>query len=164
MAARRTADNSSMEQSRDARVLIDPSTGLHVGWYFWLRVLDEVNRSMRYGSPFGLLLLECTTPGSDRPRREAVAQVAALIRSTDLGGIVGPSRVGVLLVQQDSDSAAQARTRILERLASVSPQHVRWDDRLLVYPADGGEVSQLITHGWDSTSPMSPQPTFSQSA
>jgi hypothetical protein len=135
-----------------------------VGWYFWLRVLDEVNRSMRYGSPFGLLLLECTTSGGDRPRREAVAQVAALIRSTDLGGIVGPSRVGVLLVQQDGDSAAQARTRILERLASVSPENVRWDDRLLVYPGDGGEVSQLVTNGWDSAAPMTLQPTLSESA
>jgi hypothetical protein len=39
-------------------ILIDQETGLHVGWYFWLRVLDEANRSARYGHPFGLVLLE----------------------------------------------------------------------------------------------------------
>ena len=39
-------------------ILIDERTGLHVAWYFWLRVLDEVNRSTRYGTPFALLLLE----------------------------------------------------------------------------------------------------------
>ena len=39
-------------------VLIDANSGLHVSWYFWLRVLDEVNRAARYGAPFSLLLLD----------------------------------------------------------------------------------------------------------
>jgi hypothetical protein len=155
------ADNLMMEQSW---VLIDPATGLHMGWYFWLRVLDEVNRSARYGSPFGLLLLECTSPRNERRRCEAMAQVAALIRSTDLGGVVGPSRVGVLLVQQDAESAAHARTRILERLAGSSPDGVRWDDRLLRYPDDGGEVSQLITNGWNPEESIAAGGSLSESA
>ena len=78
-------------------ILLDERTGLHVSWYFWLRVLDEVNRSTRYGTPFALLLLEATveTP-SNRPQRqlaEAANTVPQAIRSTDLGGIIAPSRV-----------------------------------------------------------------------
>jgi hypothetical protein len=42
-------------------ILLDRETGLHVGWYFWLRLLDEVGRSDRYGNPFGLLLIDVAT-------------------------------------------------------------------------------------------------------
>ena len=60
-------------------VLIDRGTGLYVGWYFWVRALDEVNRSARYGSPFGLLFLEAERPStlSRKALAEALGKVAA---------------------------------------------------------------------------------------
>jgi hypothetical protein len=130
-------------------ILIDPNTGLHVGWYFWLRVLDEVNRSVRYGAPFGLLLLEAVAPpsASQRKLNEAASGVPAAIRSTDLGGVIAPGRVGVLLTQQGVETADVAKERILERLASSAPKGVRWAPRLLCYPEDGAEISNLLTSG-----------------
>jgi hypothetical protein len=131
-------------------ILIDQGTGLHVGWYFWLRVLDEVNRASRYGSPFGLLLLDLEGDPSAGQRGidEAASRVPAAIRSTDLGGVLGPGRVGVLLVQQDATSAEFARDRILERLDKTSSGGLRWSPRLYVYPDDGAEISNLLTAGW----------------
>jgi GGDEF domain-containing protein len=128
-------------------ILIDENTGLHVGWYFWLRVLDEVNRSARYGAPFSLLLLEIEASPASAARAidEAVSRVPDSIRSTDLGGVVGAGRVGVLLPHQDVDAAGLARERVLERLKSASPRGVRWESRLLHYPGDGAEISNLLT-------------------
>ena len=131
-------------------ILLDESTGLHVGWYFWLRVLDEVNRAARYGAPFGLLLLEIGTLPACPARAvdEAASRVPDAVRSTDLGGMIGAKRVGVLLPHQDVDAALLARERILERLDAASPKGVRWESRLLHYPGDGAEISNLLTSGW----------------
>jgi hypothetical protein len=121
-----------------------------VGWYFWLRVLDEVNRAARYGPPFALLLLEVEAqPGSPaRLIEEAESQVPAAIRSTDLGGTASAGRVGVLLPHQDVGAAERARDRILARLDEASPRGIRWGARLLHYPGDGAEISNLLTSGW----------------
>ncbi len=131
-------------------ILIDEDTGLHVGWYFWLRVLDEVNRSTRYGAPFALLLLEAgALPGSPaRLIQETASRVPGAIRSTDLGGLVGVGRVGVLLPHQDVAQARVAEQRIIERLEKSTPREIRWERRLLCYPADGAEISNLLTSGW----------------
>jgi hypothetical protein len=130
-------------------ILLDSATGLHRGWYFWLRVLDEVNRSARYGSPFALLILEAAVhPGS--PHRlldDATSRVPAVIRSTDLGGIIGVGRVGVLLPHQDVTAADVAKRRVMDRLERQGPAGVRWDARLLCYPGDGAEISNLLTTG-----------------
>lgn len=130
-------------------ILIDQGTGLHVSWYFWLRVLDEVNRSSRYGAPFGLLLLQADVAQSS-PRRsidEAMACVPGAIRSTDLGGAIGPGRAGVLLMHQDAESARAGVERILGRLEGRQRSGVEWTARLLCYPQDGAEISNLLTTG-----------------
>jgi GGDEF domain-containing protein len=131
----------------DKWVLIDANTGLHVSWYFWLRVLDEVNRSTRYGPPFGLLLLDAQAPGSSSSKvlDEACGRVPAAIRGTDLAGLIGRGQVGVLLPHQDDEAAKTARDRILERLARSGPKAIHWVPRLLCYPADAAEISILLT-------------------
>lgn len=134
-------------------ILIDGGTGLHVAWYFWLRVLDEANRSTRYGTPFGLLLLEAEPSRGGHSLKhleEAAATVPQAIRSTDLGGIVAPGRVAVLLTHQDAESAQQARDRIIERMGGASANGVRWTPRLLTYPEDAAEISMLLTTGWQN--------------
>jgi hypothetical protein len=131
-------------------VLIDQGSGLHVGWYFWLRVLDEANRAARYGHPFGLALLE-VEHRPDVPRRsieEAVSRVAEAIRSTDLGGLLGQGRVGIVLPHQDPASAEAATGRIIDRLEASTGAAVTWHARLLCYPGDGAEISNLLTTGW----------------
>jgi GGDEF domain-containing protein len=149
-------------------ILIDEQTGLHVPWYFWLRVLDEVNRATRYGSPFALLLLEgqVETPNA-RPQRqleEASAAVPPAIRSTDLGGIIAPGRVAVLLTHQDAESAEQARDRILERMAANPAPGVRWLPRLLTHPEDAAEISFMLTTGWSPSGAETAEQTLSQTA
>jgi len=144
------ADNSpEMDQMW---ILIDGGTGLHVAWYFWLRVLDEVNRSTRYGNPFALLLLEgeAESPGarSLKHLEDAASTVPQAIRSTDLGGIIAPGRVAVLLTHQNLESAPQARDRILERIEAAGGTGVRWTPRLLTYPEDAAEIAMLLTTGW----------------
>lgn len=132
-------------------ILIDPNTGLHVAWYFWLRVLDEVNRATRYGTPFGLLLLESSPDASGRKKQgaDATALVPPAIRSTDLGGYIAPGRAAVLLTHQDAESAEQARDRIIERLAWGNCE-VSWQPQLLCFPEDTADISMLLTAGWDS--------------
>ena len=134
-------------------ILIDPNTGLHVAWYFWLRVLDEVNRATRYGTPFALLLLEAghEAPGAKTKKQaaEPTALVPPAIRSTDLGGHIRAGRAAVLLTHQDAESAEQALDRILGRLAKANTE-VRWMPRLLSFPQDAAEISTLLTTGWDA--------------
>jgi hypothetical protein len=130
-------------------VLIDTNTGLHVGWYFWLRVLDEVNRATRYGAPFGLLLLEAEEAGTARAKRSSADPISLIppaIRSTDLGGFIAPGRAAVLLTHQDAESAEQARDRILERMGANDVE-IRWQSRLLTFPDHAAEISRLLTTG-----------------
>ncbi len=145
-------------------ILLDTNTGLHVAWYFWLRVLDEVNRSTRYGAPFGLLLLEPVTPPRSPGRllTEAASRVPAAIRATDLGGVIGAGRVGVVLPQQDVEAAEVAKARILERLAEGGTRGVRWDARLLCYPEDGAQISNLLTGGWSDRRGVAGEPSPSE--
>ncbi len=130
--------------------LIDANSGLHVSWYFWLRVLDEVNRAARYGAPFGLLLLSAEAePG--KPSRlidEAPSYVPAAIRSTDLGGVLGRGAAAVLLTHQNAAAAEQAQLRIIDRLTAACPDAVRWRAELLTYPEHRAEISHLLTGGW----------------
>ena len=130
-----------------SRVLVDGRSGLLVSWYFWLRVLDEVNRAARYGLPFGLLLLDVELrPGAaSRLLDEASGRVRQVIRNTDLGGLLGPGRVAVLLPHQDAASARVAMDRITAELAKSAPADVRRRPRLLGYPGDGAEISNLLT-------------------
>jgi GGDEF domain-containing protein len=131
-------------------VLLDANTGLHVSWYFWLRVLDEVNRSTRYGTPFGLLFLEAEVdPGCPaKLLDEAASYVPAAIRSTDLGGVLGRGRAGVLLTHQTAESAERARDRVLDRLDEACPKGIVWLDELYLHPENGAEISNLLTSGW----------------
>ena len=133
----------------ESSVLFDGRSGLHVSWYFWLRVLDEVNRSTRYGTPFGLLLLEAEVrPGAPaRTSNEASARVRETIRSTDLGGRLASGRIGVLLPHQDLSSAERAGARIVEQITKRGPGEVSWRPRLLSYPGDGAEITNLLTTG-----------------
>lgn len=140
-------------------ILLDPNTGLHVGWYFWLRVLDEVNRSARYGVPFGLLLLDPVAEAGSPPRAvlEAASRVSAAVRATDLAGLIGANRAGVVLPHQDVEAAELARQRILERLGKSRIKGVSWDARLLCYPQDGAEISNLLTTGGQRRPVNAPQ-------
>ncbi len=136
-------------------VLIDARTGLHVRWYFWLRVLDEANRAARYGEPFGLLLLEAEAEPSGHQTRtleEASARVPQVIRSTDLGGTLGRGRVGIVLPHQDASAAEQAAARIMSELARLAPHSVRWTPWLLRHPDDAADISNLLTNGWPERS------------
>lgn len=155
------ADNGSVDETW---VLIDQNTGLHVAWYFWLRVLDEVNRSQRYGEPFGLLLLRADAPSGRAARalEEAAAHVPAIVRGTDLAGTLGPGRVGILLTHQDEPSAARARDRIFDELGRRDARAASWEGWLLTYPQDAAAISTLLTAGWDG-SPLA-APAVGQSA
>ena len=139
----------------ETRVLLDGATGLHVAWYFWLRVLDEVNRSARYGAPFGLVLLEAadSDPRSAKRVENAASHVSAAVRSTDLAGLISPGRVGILLTEQDGESAGLAMRRVLERIGDSAARVGGWRPTLLAYPNDGAEISNLLTRGWIGTVP-----------
>lgn len=127
-------------------ILIDPETGLHVGWYFWLRVLDEANRSARYGNPFGLLMLEGDFSGlNEREQQEALSSVARAIRSTDVAGRLNHSKAGVILLEQDAESAVSAAARICERLGKAT--QTRWATKLYCHPDDAAAISNLLTQG-----------------
>ena len=131
-------------------VLIDGSTGLHVSWYFWLRVLDEVNRAARYGAPFALLLLDAeVSPNKPKLVDEASSYVSGAIRSSDLGGAMGRGSAAVLLTQQDAAAAVLARERILDRLSASCPAGIAWRTEVLCYPEDGAEITNLLTGGWE---------------
>ncbi len=139
------ADNTFVSENW---ILIDQDTGLHVGWYFWLRVLDEVNRSARYGSPFALLMLEAEQRSLPRKvAAEAASRVADAIRSTDLAGRLGSGSVGVMLFEQDEAGSESAVARILERMAAHSSAAVSWATKLYCYPRDAAAISNFLTQG-----------------
>ena len=131
-----------------ATVLLDSRTGLHARWYFLLRVLDETNRSARYGEPFGVLLVEAqAADGSPRVAARTVSRLSEIVRDTDIAGVLGDARAGVVLPHQDADAADLAARRIMRELQRKS-RRTRVDWRLLRYPRDGADIATLVTAGW----------------
>ncbi|MDR7416405.1 MAG: GGDEF domain-containing protein [Armatimonadota bacterium] len=91
----------------------------------------EVQRSLRYGRPLSLMLVELDAyddlarlygpEAADRAVEEIAEMLARMLRSTDTRYRVGGGRIAVLLPETGPEEALVAAERVRERAASAGP-------------------------------------------
>ena len=123
----------------------DRRTGAYNGPGFEVSAAAELSRCVRYGRPFGLILmgLDVEDPGA---ARAVIGAIRGLLRSTDLIGHAAPDRMVLALPGSDGRATRRIAARILRALDSAA--HSASVRRLTyaVAPEDGGSLAGLLAH------------------
>lgn len=112
--------------------------------YLEQRLLEEVDRSRRYGRAFSLLAFEGEErrrPPTDDEVERALDGIRATIRASDIVGVYAPGTLLALLVETDAQGARAALNRTVERLPAGSG---RWYVTSMTYPDDWSVIGRLF--------------------
>jgi len=137
----------------------DPLTGLYNRRLFGESFEKELNRSRRYGSPLGLVILDLHRfkevndkhghPRGDDVLRAAAATLKRSLRTSDSAFRIGGDEFALLLPQTDA-AQTLALSRRVETVFSETLQSlqlsvsVNMDHGVANFPQDGEQADQLI--------------------
>jgi diguanylate cyclase (GGDEF)-like protein len=137
----------------------DPLTGLYNRRLFSETFEKELNRSRRYGSPLGLVVLDLHRfkevndqhghPRGDEVLRTAAATLKKALRTSDSAFRIGGDEFALLLPQTDAEQALALSRRVetvfLEMLQPLQLSvGVSMDHGVATFPQDGEQADQLI--------------------
>jgi diguanylate cyclase (GGDEF)-like protein len=137
----------------------DPLTGLYNRRLFGETFEKELNRSRRYGSPLGLVVLDLhrfkeVNDKHGHPRGDDVLRVAAVtlkkaLRTSDFAFRIGGDEFALLLPQTDAEQALALSRRVETVFAEMlKPLQlavgVSMDHGVATFPQDGEQADQLI--------------------
>jgi diguanylate cyclase (GGDEF)-like protein len=137
----------------------DPLTGLYNRRLFGESFEKELNRSRRYSSPLGLVILDLHRfkevndkyghPRGDEVLRAAATTLKKALRTSDSAFRIGGDEFALLLPQTDADQSLALSRRI--EIVFVETLHflqlsisVTMDHGTAVFPQDGEQADQLI--------------------
>jgi len=121
----------------------DEASGWYQGWYFDLRLEEELARSARHHLPLTLLVLYVSEVNSSRDRwllNELLSDAARRkLRRTDIPAKFESDEYVVLLPQTAPHQAGV----VIKRLATAfAPYHVAFG--VASFPEDGEEAEQIL--------------------
>src|SRR5260221_3478257 len=137
----------------------DPLTGLYNRRLFSETFEKELNRSRRYGSPLGLVVLDLHRfkevndqhghPRGDEVLRVAAATLKKALRTSDSAFRIGGDEFALLLPQTDAEQALALSRRVetvfLEMLRPLQlTVGVSMDHGVATFPQDSEQAEQLI--------------------
>src|ERR1700719_920008 len=137
----------------------DPLTGLYNRRLFSETFEKELNRSRRYGSPLGLVVLDLHRfkevndqlghPRGDEVLRAAAATLKKAFRTSDSAFRIGGDEFALLLPQTDAEQALALSRRVetvfLEMIHALQLSvGVSMDHGVATFPQDGEQADQLI--------------------
>src|SRR6266481_3637732 len=137
----------------------DPLTGLYNRRLFSETFEKELNRSRRYGSPLGLVVLDLHRfkevndqhghPRGDEVLRAAASTLKKALRTSDSAFRIGGDEFALLLPQTDAPQALALGRRIEAVFAeTLRPLQltfaVTMDHGVATFPQDGDQSDQLI--------------------
>lgn len=137
----------------------DPLTGLYNRRLFSETFEKELNRSRRYGSPLGLVVLDLHRfkevndkhghPRGDEVLRTAAATLKKALRTSDSAFRIGGDEFALLLPQTDAEQALALSRRVETVFAEMlQPLQlsigVSMDHGVATFPQDGEQADQLI--------------------
>jgi GGDEF domain-containing protein len=128
-------------------VLYDGDVGLFRGWYFELRLKEEIQRCDRYNLTFALITvrllnLQHYDLAEDAWQRQSAAAayaIAQTIRGVDLAASFGAGEFALCLIHCDSAGAERALRRLVNALAE-HPNEIG----VAVYPEDKADARHLL--------------------
>lgn len=128
-------------------VLYDGDVGLYQGWYFELRLKEEMLRCDRYGFSFAVITVKLLDLQSFDLKEEAWQRKAATaayvtaraVRTVDLTASLGTGEFAVCLVHCTHAGAERAVKRLARTLGSYS-----CEIGMAVYPEDNLEGRMLV--------------------
>ncbi len=112
--------------------------------YLEQRLLEEVDRSRRYGRAFSLQVFEGEerrTPPTAEELDRALDGIRSTIRASDIVGVYAPGTLVALLVETDAQGARAALSRTVESLPEDSG---RWFVTSMTYPDDWSVIGRLF--------------------
>ena len=120
--------NSQLYAQAREKARLDELTGLFNRRHFDERLREEINRQIRYGGAFSLIMLDLDSfkayndvyghPAGDTLLREISALIKQAIRTSDQAFRYGGDEFAVLLPQTDTDSAYHVADRIRQEVAA----------------------------------------------
>jgi diguanylate cyclase (GGDEF)-like protein len=137
----------------------DPLTGLYNRRLFSETFEKELNRTRRYGSQLGLVILDLHRfkevndkhghPRGDDVLRAAATTLKKALRTSDSAFRIGGDEFALLLPQTDADQALALSRRVETVFAEVLHAlplsvSVNMDHGIAIYPHDGEQADQLI--------------------
>ncbi len=137
----------------------DPLTGLYNRRLFSETFEKELNRSRRYGSPLGLVVLDLHRfkevndqhghPRGDEVLRVAAATLKKALRTSDSAFRIGGDEFALLLPQTDAEQALALSRRVETVFAEMLQPlqlnvSVSMDHGVATFPQDGEQAEQLI--------------------
>src|SRR6266852_1205492 len=143
----------------ELNAVTDPLTGLYNRRLFSETFEKELNRSRRYGSPLGLVVLDLHRfkevndkhghPRGDEVLRAAAATLKKALRTSDSAFRIGGDEFALLLPQTDAEQALALSRRVETVFAEMlQPLQlsvgVSMDHGVATFPQDGEQADQLI--------------------
>jgi len=137
----------------------DPLTGLYNRRLFAETFEKELNRTRRYGSQLGLVILDLHRfkevndkhghPRGDEVLRAAATTLKRALRTSDSAFRIGGDEFALLLPQTDADQALALSRRVAAVFAEVLQAlplsvSVSMDHGIAIFPHDGEQADQLI--------------------
>jgi diguanylate cyclase (GGDEF)-like protein len=137
----------------------DPLTGLYNRRLFGEAIEKELNRTRRYGTQLGLVILDLHRfkevndkhghPRGDEVLRAAATTLKKALRTSDSAFRIGGDEFALLLPQTDADQALALSRRVETVFAEVLQAlplsvSVNMDHGIAIYPHDGEQADQLI--------------------
>ncbi len=156
-------DNAFMHQKMEQLTITDELTGTYNYRFFKMRLEDEMKRSVRYGQPLSLIMIDIDwfkrfndTYGHEtgnRLLRKLSSVIAANIRDVDILARYGGEEFIIILPQTGQDEAYTLGERIREKISEmrleVGPDgkelaHVTVSVGISCYPENGRGEGDLV--------------------
>jgi GGDEF domain-containing protein len=128
----------------DLGSILDEESGWYQGWYFDLRLEEEVARSTRYDLPLSLLVLRLTEPltnaQDERLFRHVLSDIVERkLRRSDIPGLRGADEFATALPHTNRSQAEFVGKRLAKWF---DPYRV--DIGIASFPEDGREPEELL--------------------
>lgn len=155
-------DNARFVEKMEEQAITDSLTGLLNHMEFQNRLIEEIDRSRRYGKMFSLLMLDLDHfkdvndtyghPIGDKVLKETAKILKTLLRSVDLAFRYGGEEFAILLPETDSQGARIIADRIRQEIGRrpiftrlEESTHVTISIGVSEFPQDADQREDLIS-------------------
>ena len=149
-------ENATLHEKLFNEAITDPLTGLYNRRYFFKRLQEELLRAQRYGSKFGLLVLDLKdfkkindTYGHERGDEilKAFAEkLQASVRKIDIVARYGGDEFVVLLTQANRNGVKAVVKRLAKAISEIDVDGIKIQANIgaAIYPEDGTTPDALL--------------------